>query len=472
MLEETDLTYLAFYYKKDSQNSKTAAHFLINTAEKLNYLAGIILINCDQDLNSPQAFEFEKCKVPKEAKDNQDYFPVITLLVPPELKYNPYTKKFNKHYERMWDRPEFSENLVYNFITSSINNRGIVRLNNDNIDDFLANQEYNKVVLFTDKKQTPLILRGLSNYFYNQLSFGEVEKDEKKLVEKFEVKSFPTLMVYKTQEDSDDLLEEPVIEFYKGKINAKEIAEFLSEYALKHKKYLENTNNFKAAKNQLVKAFKAVSVEEIREKSFFEKNKNKKIILFLNKDEKLNNLKNKQVNNNLINEAEIESQNNLFPESLRKLYKEASGFFSFFMLSCLSESELAFCKETFKAEEFPALALLDKDSLAKAQLLPLDYEELQSEIIRIFPSEINFVNPQNLQMNLQVAITNNKVPLMYFYQDAIPLGLLLISHEGKFKQFIELMAFEAPPKEMLNNFQVTKLPELVIIINDPSQPGR
>lgn len=454
---------MAYYYKKDSPNSNAAAQFLVNTSEKLNYLAGIILIDCGADEN--EAKKFERCKAPKEAAES-DYFPVITLLVPPELKFNPYTKKFNKHYERQWDRPEFSENLVYNFITSSISNRG-VKLNSDNIDDFLSNQEYNKLVLFTDKKQTPLIFRGLSNYFFNQMLFGEVEKDQEKLIKRFNVKSFPTLMVYKTQEDSDDLLDEPVVQFYQGKINAKDIAEFLSEYALKQKKYLEGTQNFKPAKTLLSKAIKEITPQQLKEASFFEKNKNKQIILFLNSNENLK----FEINKNL-NEAEIEAQNALFPEALKKLFTEASGFFYFYRVNCLSEADAAFCKESFKAKALPALAVLRSASLEKAELLPLEAEELQAEMLRLFPSEISFVNPQNLQMNLQIAINQNKVPLMYFYQDSVPLGLHLISYEGKYKQYVELMAFEVPPKEILTNFQVTKLPELVIVLNDPSNPGR
>jgi len=367
----------------------------------------------------------------------------------------------------MWDRPEFSENLVYNFITSSIANKAITKLNIDNIDDFLSNQEYNKIILFTDKKQTPLIFRGLSNFFFNQLLFGEVEKEEKKLIEKFNVKSFPTLMIYKTQEDSDDLLDEPLVEFYQGKINAKDIAEFLSEYSLGHKKYLENTKNFKPAKLLFAKAIKEITQKELQDKSFFEK---KKIILFLNNNKNLENLVYLDLKN--LSETEIEAQNMLFPESLRKIYTETSSLFYFYRLKCSSEADAAFCRNSLKAQEFPALVIIDKDSLAKAELLPMEYEELQSKILRILPSEITFVNPQNFQMSLQSVIKENKVPIMYFYQDAIPLGLHLISHEGKFKQHVELMAFEDPPKEMLKNFQVTKLPELVIVLNDPSQPGR
>lgn len=458
MLEETDLTYLGFYYKKQSENSEKAALFLLNISQKLEYLSGIILINCED--NS----EFEKCKTQDKDK-NIDVFPIITLFVPPELKFNPYTKKFNKHYERLYDKNEFSENLVYNFITANILNKGL-KLNPDNIDDFLNNKEYNKLVLFTDKKQTPLIFRGLSNYFYNQILLGEIEKEQVTLIKRFGVKSFPTLMIYKTQEDSDDILEEPVIEFYKGKINAKNIVEFISDYALKNKKYLEDKNQNKQSSNiNYVKGIREINSEKLQENNFFEKNKNKKIVLYLNSDKNLENF-------NSDKEQDFEKQNQLIPEVLRKFYFNASGFFYFYRVNCISEKDLAFCKETLKAKEFPTLMLLNNKSFEKPEYLPLDYEELQIEILRLFPSELNYVNPQNFQMTLQSTIMSNKIPIFYFHQDNVPLGIHLIVNEGKFKPDVELLAFEAPPKEILNNFQVKKLPELLIVLNDPTNPGR
>lgn len=272
-------------------------------------------------------------------------------------------------------------------------------------------------------------------------------------------------MVYKTQEeDADDLLDEPVIEFYKGKINAKVIAEFLSEYALKQKKYLESTQSANPAKRHLSKAIKELTAKDLQDPNFLAKHKNKKIILFLtsNKNNENENSQNKNLS---------EAENLLFPEALKKLHAEAAGFFSFYRLNCTGAAE-AFCAESLNAKAFPVLLLLREGALAKKELLPLELEELQAELLRVFPNEINFVNPQNFQMNLQMVIAQNKVPLMYFYQDALPLGLHLISHEGKFKQYVEIMAFEAPPKEMLKNFQVDKLPELVIVLNDPSNPGR
>src|SRR5690606_3076782 len=80
--------------------------------------------------------------------------------------------------------------------------------------------------------KTPLLFRGISNYFSDRLLFGEVNKDQTALLKKFKITRFPTLLVYQTHEDEIQL-DEPIIEIYKGEIKADEITNFIGQYALK-----------------------------------------------------------------------------------------------------------------------------------------------------------------------------------------------------------------------------------------------
>ena len=52
----------------------------------------------------------------------------------------------------------------------------------------------NKVILFTDKKFTPAIYKALSKKYLDKLVFGQVRSEETELVERFEVKTFPTIV--------------------------------------------------------------------------------------------------------------------------------------------------------------------------------------------------------------------------------------------------------------------------------------
>lgn len=381
---------------------------------------------------------------------NEDRFPIISIYVPPELKFNPYTKQMNKHSERQYDKKEFSENLAYSFLTSNILNKGL-NLDTDNIEMFLQNEDYNKLILFTDKKQTPLIYRGLTNYFYNQLMLGIVEKEQVALMKKYNITKFPTLMVYKTQENDQEHLDTPEIEFYKGKVNAKEIVEYLNEFALPTKKYL-NQNGQNNSEKKNIKKIDTIDTQ------FFNRNNRKRIILYLTKNE----------------EEEI------IPDYLNKFYLESHGFFHFYKMSC-GESNKELCKKINKNNEFPSLLMLNKDLeniekidkfLDTAENLPLKYEEIVSEVYKIVSSEINTVDPTNFQMAVAGAVRENKVPIFYFSKDEIPLGLHLVSSDEKILKAVSFFSFPNPSGEILKSFNLNSLPELTIILDDPENKGR
>jgi len=56
------------------------------------------------------------------------------------------------------------------------------------------------VLLFTDKKGTPLIYKALSVNFKNKLFFGIVRLDEEILKKKYKVTKYPTILVVKSSE--------------------------------------------------------------------------------------------------------------------------------------------------------------------------------------------------------------------------------------------------------------------------------
>jgi len=67
-----------------------------------------------------------------------------------------------------------------------------------NHDEFLEkNTELPIVISFTEKEKTTSLYKGLSAEFKNRLVLTEVRKTEKALVERYEVKSFPTVLVLK-----------------------------------------------------------------------------------------------------------------------------------------------------------------------------------------------------------------------------------------------------------------------------------
>jgi hypothetical protein len=171
ILKTTDMTYFVYVFSPASINSRKGGVLVAKVAQKLDFLAGIILINCDNFKADKLSYLCEK------SPEAQDGFPKMFLYVPPEYKINPYTRKVNEHTIIAYDKNDVSELSIYNFITPHINSRSVA-LNSDNVEDFLSNPATNKLILFSEKNKTPLMWRGLSNYFFDRLQFGHVEKNQ------------------------------------------------------------------------------------------------------------------------------------------------------------------------------------------------------------------------------------------------------------------------------------------------------
>lgn len=449
ILSESDITHLAYFFVKDSENSKRGAEFLSPISEKLDFLAGIILVDCDDF--EPKDFYY--CQKDPEAKDG---YPKMVIYKPPEYKVNPYTKEPNPHTEIPYDKKEVSEASIYNFITSHIINKS-TKLNPDNIDNFLNNIVYNKVILFTDKTQTPLLFRGLSSFYYDRLLFGEVGKEHSSLLKRFDIKSFPTLLVYVTQED-DMILDEPRIEIYNDKIAARNIVFFINEYALPEKLYMKikNTENTHDIKYK-------VAMKKLESNSdfmkYFEKFKLKRFIVYLS------------------NEEEI-------PEDIKKFSKNANGFFNFVRFNCKNSEE--FCKNSFNVKNIPSLLLINKFVLdenkneitdlqkrfEKSINLSFEYNEIVNEILTEFPSDFIEANPQNFPSLISQANLKKRTPIVYLYEKEIPLGLHLFSTEQLYKKYVDLIIYELPTKEILKNLQIKTLPATIIMITNPEKPAK
>jgi protein disulfide-isomerase A6 len=94
---------------------------------------------------------------------------------------------------------------------------------------FLGN-ELNKVLLFTNKDKTSDLYKALSIDYHHRLVLGEAKHTDKKLVAKYEVENFPTLLVIKSEGE--------VIK-YDGKLGHELLTKFLEPHALPAKQPVE-----------------------------------------------------------------------------------------------------------------------------------------------------------------------------------------------------------------------------------------
>jgi len=75
----------------------------------------------------------------------------------------------------------------------------VEEVTDDNVEGFLkGNAAMPKVFLFTDKASTPLLWKAVSIAFEGKMSFGITRKNESDVVNKFNVKKFPSIVLSKT----------------------------------------------------------------------------------------------------------------------------------------------------------------------------------------------------------------------------------------------------------------------------------
>ncbi|CAI2172969.1 18254_t:CDS:2 [Funneliformis geosporum] len=97
------------------------------------------------------------------------------------------------------------------------------------IEEFLAkdNETMSKVILFTNKEKTTHLYKALSVEFHNRLFLGEVRQKESSVIEKFDIKKFPTLLAI--DKNTNEITE------FKGKFNYENLSKYLNKYALPKK---------------------------------------------------------------------------------------------------------------------------------------------------------------------------------------------------------------------------------------------
>ena len=127
------------------------------------------------------------CEVNKAACDAQDVTTTPTIKVYPPL---PAPVQI---YEG-----EVSGKSLNNFCARFVPSLA-VDLSEENSETFLNEKpSMPKVILFTEKSGVPTLFKALSSTFEGKMLFGVARPEDKTLVSKFKVKSYPKLVLYKT----------------------------------------------------------------------------------------------------------------------------------------------------------------------------------------------------------------------------------------------------------------------------------
>lgn len=132
-MEIIDQPMLLFHYRKSSKKSREAVGYLRECAEKLNHIVTILMVDCDILIPDPNATTpYSKCL----RNEYSDGFPKISLLVPPEQRFDVYTRTVFMHTEIPWPNKDITESNLYNFAINDYPTKSI-KLNANNLDNFI-----------------------------------------------------------------------------------------------------------------------------------------------------------------------------------------------------------------------------------------------------------------------------------------------------------------------------------------------
>ncbi|KAN0077899.1 hypothetical protein V8E54_006203, partial [Elaphomyces granulatus] len=182
------------------QNLKPAYE---KVARNLEGLAKVAAINCDADENKPLCGQM-----------GVQGFPTLKIVVP--------SKKPGKPRVEDYQGPRSTKAIV-DAVVEKIPNH-VKRLDDKDLEDWLSeNKDSPKAVLFTEKGTTSALLRALAIDFLGGIKFAQIRSKESGAVEKFDIKTFPTLALLPAGETEHIL--------YEGELKKTPMLEFLHQAA-------------------------------------------------------------------------------------------------------------------------------------------------------------------------------------------------------------------------------------------------
>ncbi|KZL79008.1 disulfide isomerase [Colletotrichum incanum] len=180
------------------QNLKPAYE---KAAKNLNGLAKVAAVDCDEDANKPLCGQF-----------GVQGFPTLKIVRPGKKPGKPVVEDYQG--------PRTATGIV-EAVVDKINNH-VKRVTDKDLDSFLEGDKP-KAILFTEKGTTSALLRSVAIDFLEAVTVGQVRSKEAKAVEKFGVKSFPTLVLLPGGD------KEPII--YDGELKKDGLVSFISQVA-------------------------------------------------------------------------------------------------------------------------------------------------------------------------------------------------------------------------------------------------
>lgn len=201
-----------FYRSQDHEMRSGLKEAILELNSKFYGIFTVAVVNCDQDDGICDEYR---------ATNTPDIFGFKSEATHDGVRYTG-DKVFSK-------MAGFAVSLMQSFVSV---------VTPDNIDDYLQNDSKIKMLLFTDKKEAPPLIRSLSKEFRSSVDIAQVKDNSRKVAERFGVDKVPSVVILKK---ADGQQWSPVP--YEGQFTFMAMSDFIREH-----RDLTMANKKKAAK--------------------------------------------------------------------------------------------------------------------------------------------------------------------------------------------------------------------------------
>ncbi|KAL2168901.1 hypothetical protein VTG60DRAFT_6736 [Thermothelomyces hinnuleus] len=204
------------------QNLKPAYE---KVAKNLEGLAKVAAVNCDDDANKPLCGSM-----------GVQGFPTLKIVRPKKGGGKPVVQDY---------QGQRTASAIVDAVVQHINNY-VVKVEDKSLDNFLADKEKPKALLFTEKGTTSALLKSIAIDFLDVITIGQVRNKETKTVETFGIEKFPTLVLLPGG-DAPHIV-------YDGEMKKEAMVQFLSQAGQPNPESPPKSNNKKDKENKTSKA--------------------------------------------------------------------------------------------------------------------------------------------------------------------------------------------------------------------------
>ncbi|GMH42272.1 hypothetical protein BSKO_10191 [Bryopsis sp. KO-2023] len=196
------------FYASWCGHCKALAPSYEKVAESLKGIVEVAAIDCGEQENIRLCAHFDV-----------QGFPTIKVY-PIEKQKDPKTGAITKTPED-YTGPRSAKPLS-DYAKSQVSDVFIHKV--EGVSDFQAfldeNEEEKKVILFTEKREPPLLMKSLSARFQDEIKFAQVHSSDSEVVKEFKVNKFPSIVIFKEGKN---------YEHYEGELKAVSLLAYLEE---------------------------------------------------------------------------------------------------------------------------------------------------------------------------------------------------------------------------------------------------